>query len=158
MTNPSTVWTQLSIPNPPAGSIPFVTTDGATIVTDVLNFMYSQGLSTLVDNTGQKPYQLTVYGGLRVAYDNKVLLAPAPPTINKPSGRVRIKAGDLSILVTCSYCTVTSMVIVTQWGVDNTDAFAKTLVVFPGAGYFILSLPAVAAHDVDFDFLVVNRY
>lgn len=40
MTNPSNVWTQLSLPNPPAGAVPYVDTDNASIVTDVLNFNY----------------------------------------------------------------------------------------------------------------------
>lgn len=38
----STIWTQLSAPNSPVGSIPFVYTDGTTIVTDVLNFFWNQ--------------------------------------------------------------------------------------------------------------------
>lgn len=47
MSNPSAVWTQLSLPNPPVGSIPFVDTDNATIITDVINLHYDNALKVL---------------------------------------------------------------------------------------------------------------
>ena len=57
MTNPSTIWSQLSMPNPAAGSVPFVFTDNATIVADVLNLWWNQAarqlsVGTAGDDTG----------------------------------------------------------------------------------------------------------
>lgn len=40
MSNPSTIWATLSLPNPASGSIPFVDTDNASIITDVTHFKY----------------------------------------------------------------------------------------------------------------------
>lgn len=41
MSNPSTIWAQLSLPAAAAGSIPFVDTDNETITTDVTNLAYN---------------------------------------------------------------------------------------------------------------------
>lgn len=53
MTNPSTIWTQLAIPNPASGGIPFVATDNVSIATDVLNFYYDSITTTLYANNLQ---------------------------------------------------------------------------------------------------------
>lgn len=48
MANPSTIWAQLSFPNPPAGAVPFVFADNASIVSDVGYFWFNdsnKGLS-----------------------------------------------------------------------------------------------------------------
>lgn len=51
--NPSTIWAQLSLPNPASGAIPFVNTDNVTIATDVLNFYYNSLTHQLsVDTNG----------------------------------------------------------------------------------------------------------
>jgi hypothetical protein len=47
MSNPSTVWAQLALPNPAVGGVPFVGSDGATILIDVLNFYWSAGNAQL---------------------------------------------------------------------------------------------------------------
>lgn len=158
MSNPSTVWTQLSLPNPAAGSIPFVTSDNATVVTDVLNFMYSGGLSSLNAGTfsGQAPYQLTVFGGLRVGYTDSRTDPANPITINKCSGRVRILAAGFSLVVNCSYCTLNSMVILSKHGVALTATPPHSVTI--GPGYFTINLEVAAAGNIDFDFFVINRY
>jgi len=55
MANPSTVWAQLSLPASPVGSIPFVTYDTVTVVTDVQYFWYNQTAHQL-SVQGNNPY------------------------------------------------------------------------------------------------------
>lgn len=55
--NPSTIWASLAVPNPAAGGIPFIFTDNATPVIDVLNFYWGQtarqlSVATSGDTTG----------------------------------------------------------------------------------------------------------
>lgn len=47
MSNPSTVWAQLAVPNPARGSIPFVYTDDASIVTAVTQLWWNQSTNRL---------------------------------------------------------------------------------------------------------------
>lgn len=47
----STIWAQLSMPQSAAGSIPFVYSDGLTILTDVSNFWWNQTTHQLSINT-----------------------------------------------------------------------------------------------------------
>lgn len=55
----SSIWTQLTLPNPPAGSVPFVYTDNTTIAADPTNFNYDSssaylnlfGKNSLIDIT-----------------------------------------------------------------------------------------------------------
>lgn len=45
--NPSTIWTTLTIPNPPQGAIPFIWTDNASPTVDVLNLWWNQAAQQL---------------------------------------------------------------------------------------------------------------
>jgi hypothetical protein len=118
MSNPSTIWATLSLPNPPVGSIPFVFTDNATIVTDVSNFAYAQLGATLTGS--QCAYQLTVAGGLRINYQDVTNQTATIYTINKVAGRLKIPNGASSVVVNNSYCFITSFIILQIEGTDGT--------------------------------------
>lgn len=152
MTNPSTVWTQLSMPNPPQASIPFVTTDGATIVTDVLNFFYSQGLSALIGS--QAAYQLTVAGGLRIGYSDTTG-TPGAVTINKPAGRVKLAAGQTNLVVTSSYAFATSII---KLQIETADATYTRCIPVPAAGSFSINGNAAATGAVTITFTIQNVF
>lgn len=152
MSNPSTVWSQLSLPNPAAGSLPFVDTDSATIVTDVVNFFYSQGLSQLTGT--QCAYQLTVFGGVRVGFSNTTAV-PGAATINKSAGRVLLAAGQISLVVTSSYAFATSIVGVT---LETADATFTRVTVTPAAGSFTITGNAAATAAVTMSFSILNVY
>lgn len=154
MSNPSTIWAQLSLPNPAVGSVPFVFTDGATIVTDVVNFFYTQaGLSSYA--VGQVPYQLTVAGGIREAYTDTTS-APGAAIINKPAGRIKIAAGQTSVVITNNCCFTTSIV---RAEIEGTfDATAKSLQVTPAAGGFTITLNAACTAAVVVSFHIINVF
>lgn len=152
MTNPSTVWTQLSMPNPPQASIPFVTTDGATIVTDVLNFFYSQGLSALSGSICN--YQLTVYGGVRKAYTDTTA-TPGAVTINKSAGRVKLAAGQTSLVVTSSYAFASSII---KLQLETADATLTRVIPVPAAGSFTITGNAACTAAVNITFVIENVF
>lgn len=152
MTNPSTVWTQLSLPNPPAGALPFVDIDNASIVTDVLNLYYTALNSTLTGS--EVPGQLTVQNGIRLSYtDNSGM--PGSTTINKTAGRVAIAAGQTSITVTNSCCFSTSIIDI---NVETVDATLTRANVTPGTGSFTITGNAAATGNVKLSFIVNNVY
>lgn len=148
--NFSTVWTQLATPNSPVGSIPFVDTDGTSIVTDVLNFFYTAADG---DTSGSKlPGSATVLAGIRVGHQDRTA-TPGSVTINKISGRVRIPAGVANITVTSDHCFSNSIV---QLVLETVDA---TLVrVYPACydGGFVLSGNAAATIAVNVAFIINN--
>lgn len=154
MSNPSTIWTQLSLPNSPAGSIPFVDyADDTSILTDVINFFYTLAgapLSGSIQNA-----QLTVAGGLRETYSDTTSV-PGAATINKPAGRIKMAAGQSSIVVTNQYCFATSIVKVNIEGASF-DATATRFQVTPAAGSFTVTFnaPSTAAIVLSFDVLNV---
>lgn len=84
MGNPSTVWAQLSMPNPPAGSVPFVASDNVTIITDVTNFNYNPVTKTLTITAVNTPnitcngvaVFAAVNGGAGLALSNNIAAAP----------------------------------------------------------------------------------
>jgi hypothetical protein len=152
--NPSTVWTQLSAPNQPAGAIPFVYTDNYDIQTDVLNFFYAQASSTLSGSL--QNYQLTVFGGLRVGYSDTTA-APGAATINKPAGRIKIAAGQTSAVITCSYAFATSIIDVRLEGAFDATA-QRVQVTSQGAGTFTVTLNAAATAAVTLSFNITNVF
>lgn len=152
MTNPSTVWAQLALPNPPAGSLPFVSSDGATIVTDVLNLMYSGGLSSYAGS--QAPLQLTVFGGVRVGYSDTTAV-PGAAVINKPAGRVKIAAGQTTLVVTSSYAFATSII---RLIIETADATLTRCIPVPAAGSFTITGNAAATAAVTISFTIENVF
>lgn len=154
MTNPSVVWTQLSIPNSPIGSLPFVASDGASIVTDVVNYFYTAaGIS--LSGTLQVS-QLTIAGGIRQSYTDTTT-TPGAATINKPSGRIKMAAGQGSIVVTDSYCFASSIVSINIEGTAF-DATATRFAVQPANGFFTVTFNAAATGAVVMSFDILNVY
>ncbi len=150
MAFPSTVWAQLSSPNSPIGSVPFVGTDGATIGTDVANFFYT-GPGGNTDGTKLEG-QLTVAKGLRVGYQSRTS-TPGSVTINEISGRATIPAGSSFINVTCDKVFSSSIVMVQLLNADTT-----LIRIVPVAidGTITFSGNAAATANVTFSFIIFN--
>jgi hypothetical protein len=142
MANPSTIWGQLAIPNPAAGSIPFVYTDNFTIITDVSNFSY--------DPVGT---QLFVAGGFNCGYlQNGV--ASNSPTVNTASGRVTVPAGNASFTLNNALILAASIVVVNMETNDATATTIKTIV--PSLGKIVVTLNAASTSSITFSFIVFN--
>jgi len=148
MGNPSTVWAQLSTPNSPVGSVPFVSSDGVSIVTDVLKFFYSAEVGTGNILAGQ----LLVASGLRLGYQDKTS-TPGSTTLNKIAGRVTIPAGQSFINITNNTCFGTSII---QLTLLNADVTLTRIVPVASDGAFTLSGNAVATNNVTVAFVIVN--
>lgn len=154
MTNPSTIWAQLSIPNPPAGSCPYVTVDGITISTDVMHYSYIDNQwGTLTGS--QLWYQLTVFNGVRVSYADTTSTPATNITINKSAGRFKIPLGSSAVTVNCSNCFATSIVHVQ---LESADTTLTRLVSIPAAGSFIVSGNANSTAAVTVSFTITNVF
>jgi len=149
MSNPSTIWAQLSLPNPPIGAIPFVDSDGATIITDVTYFYYSGPNDTTTDT--ELRGQLTVINGLRLGYQAAATTGNA--TLTKISGRGYIAAGANGVVITHALCFATSIVLIS---LETADATLKSLAVSPSNGLFAVVGDAAATGIVSFSFIIFN--
>lgn len=144
MANPSTIWAQLALPNPAAGSIPFVATDNMTIVTDVSNISYNP-----------TTHQLTLAEAVQHAYGTTAAGAVGQSvTNNNPSGRVVLPAGASILTVLNNNVSATAIVFVEVEGNDATATFKKSVV--PGLGQFVVTMNAAATGNLILSFLVVN--
>lgn len=141
MANPSTVWTQLSLPNPPAGSIPFVDTDDATIITDVLNFYYDPD-----------SYRLTAAGGLKLGYSDSSA-TPGAATINKAAGRSAFAAAASSVVITNNLVAVGDIV---QTQLETADATLTRVISVAAAGSFTVTGNAVATGITKFSWVLLK--
>lgn len=152
MPNPSTVWAQLSVPNSPIGSIPFVDTDGQSIISDVSNLSYSAGnLSSYA--TGVLPYQLKITNGLRVAYSDLTAAPSVTVTINKAAGRIKIPAGQTTVTVTSNCCFATSIV---HLQLESADATLTRVIAVPAAGSFTITGNAACTAATTVNFIITN--
>lgn len=152
----STVWTQLSAPNSPFGSIPFVGDDNVTIKTDVLNFKYTPDVGTPNLTGSFKPKQLTVDGGLRVCFDDLTGTAtPTSVTINKACGRFLIPAGQGNIRIFNTYCAPGALVFLQ---IESNDATLKN--VFPAIanGSFLVTADVAPTNNCRIAFWLVNTF
>ena len=146
MANPSTIWAQLSIPNPAGGSIPYVYNDNITIVTDVANFSYEAG--ALGNN------QLNLAQPIQMAYASNTT-AGSTVTNNSPSGRVILLAANKILTVMNSFVTAKSIVLVTKETIDATGLYVAAVV--PAAGSFVVTLNANTTGAVTFSYVAVNQ-
>lgn len=151
-TSGSTIWAQLASPSSPVGSVPFVFTDGVTIVTDVVYLAYQQSGAAYAGSV--MPYQLSVYGGHRVAYSDTTA-GTGNVTINKTAGRVRFAAAASSIVVTSNYCFATSVINVQD---EAGDATATRFKVVPSAGSFTITANAAFTVAGNVTFTITNVY
>ncbi len=142
MANPSTVWAQLAIPNPANGSIPFVSSDGITIVTDVLHFSY--------DGTS-----LNLAYKLKLGY-SQIALGATTVTCNSTTGRVSLPAGQSVLTVNNSQITANSMVFTQVESQDATATFVKSVAVNPTLQTVTITMNAAATAAVNLAFLLVN--
>jgi hypothetical protein len=155
MSNPSVLWATLSLPNTPVGSIPFVNVDGVSIITDVLNFYYTQATATLATGTSQQTYQLTAYGGFREKYTDLSAAPATTYTINTPAGRIAVPAGQAVVTVTNSYCFLGSIVLCQMETADGT--FTRFIAV-AAAGSFVITGNANATGVVKISFSIKNVF
>lgn len=142
MSNASFVWAQLATPNPAAGSLPFVASDNATIITDVLNFYYDAALE-----------QLGIKNGLQLGYTDKTG-TPGAAIINTVTGRVKIAAAGTTLVVTDNQVLATSIV---QLQLETIDAtMTRVVPTAIGNGTFTITGNAAATGAVTVSFVVVN--
>lgn len=150
----STVWTQLSSPNSPAGSIPFVGQDNVTIKTDVLNLKYTEEGSVLTGSF--EPKQLTVDGGFRICYDDQsTVVTPTSVIINKPSGRFLIPAGAATYRVNNTYCNPGAIIL---FQIETNDATLNALFPVIGNGTFVVNGNAAATGNTRVAFVITNTF
>jgi hypothetical protein len=142
MTNPSTIWAQLSLPNPASGSLPFVANDNQTIVTDVSNFNY--------DPVG---LQLFIQNGLNVGYST-VATPGVSVTCNTASGRITVPAGNASFTLNNLLITANSIVLVHMETNDATSFNIRTII--PSLGKVVVTLNAASTGPIVFSYLVFN--
>lgn len=162
MSNPSSIWSQLSLPNPPSGSIPWVDSDNASIQIDFQNFFYSGPLAdpTVVSTTDPRAgssifdSQLTVRNGIRMHYLDQSG-APGNCVINGAAGRAAFAAGTNQVVITDSYITSTSLVDVQ---LETADATLNRVTVTPANGSVTITGNANATGITKFNFNVINVY
>lgn len=154
MTNPSTVWTQLAMPNPAMSSIPFVATDNASIITDVLNFNYTSGLAPLTGTNAA--FQLTAAGGVRYSYLDLSAAPAVAVTVNKTAGRIAIPAGSRTVVVTCPGYAFPSSFI--QCQIETQDATLTSVIPIPALGSFQIQGNANATGIVKVSYVVDNVF
>lgn len=142
MGNPSTIWAQLAMPNPPAGSVPFVLPDGITIGTDVLNFAYSNVTQDLAVTNGIVPDSFN--------YDN----LPTPVTVLHLIGEVTMAIGTSSVVVNCALLRVNAKVFTQR---KSTDTTAVQLAVTIQAGAFTITANANATAAFNIMYWIVNN-
>lgn len=105
----SNVWTQLTLPNPPSGAVPFVFTDNTTIAADPSNFNYS----SVTQN-------LTVTNGLLVTHGDTTAVPAAVITQNFIAGRFKVPAGVTTVTINCNLAAVGDIVNVNFETTDTT--------------------------------------
>lgn len=116
----SNVWTQLTLPNPPAGSVPFVWTDGTTIAADPLNFNYDSVNSILNVTNG---IAVNIIGAL-----NPPLPGGGTQVVaNGVAGRAILLAGVTNLTVNSSSYK-TGDIVIAQ--LETVDATAVSLIVY----------------------------
>lgn len=142
MANPSTIWAQLAMPNPPAGSVPFVLSDGATISTDVLNFSYSNVTQDLTVTNGIVPDSFSNTG------------QPSPVTVNHLIGTVTMGAGTASLVVMASLLRAGAKVFLQRRNTDTTAVQISTTSI--GVGTFTITANANATAAINIDYWVIN--
>lgn len=156
MSNPSTVWAQLSLPLSPVGSLPFVTLDGVTILTDVANFKYTYTGDPAIGTGSLLAGQLRAQNGIQVNYTDATPV-PGNATINNVAGRVRFAAGATAVVVTNSKCFASSIILPHIEGAFDATA-TRVQVTAQAAGSFTLTLNAAATAAVTVSFVIVNVY
>lgn len=156
MSNPSTVWAQLSLPLSPVGSLPFVGLDGVTITTDVGNFKYTYTGDVAIGTGTFLAGQLSVQYGLRVNFADTTAV-PGNAVINNVAGRVKFAAAASVIVVTCSKCFANSIIRARIEGAFDATA-QRVQVTAQAAGSFTLALNAAATLSVVVSFDILNVY
>jgi hypothetical protein len=152
MSNPSTVWTQLSSPNPSVGSLPFVDVDGATITTDVTHLSYLGPNDTPDVSVQELASQITCTNAMRSGYTDTTA-APGAATVNKTRGRVKFAAGATTLVVTSNCVFANSIINLNLEGAFDVTA-TRAQVITQAAGSFTISLNAACTAALTVSFSV----
>jgi len=132
--------------NPAAASINFV---GSGVSADASGNITIPG----------EPYTL----GQALTLDDQLVLAsytddsatPGNRTVNKVRGKSSLAAGATTCVITNSFCTANSQVIVTIESTDATALYVRS-VVPSGTGFTLTMGPAVATANIKFSWTVIN--
>lgn len=141
MANPSTIWAQLALPNPPAGSVPYVLSDGATIGTDVLNFFYDPNLTILHIKQGIAQFGIIQTG----------VVGPVTPY---SAGRVTLRAGQSSLVFTCTPAVSGDLLSINPRSLDATAT--RIIGAVTGPSQITITANAAATAAVDVEFIVIH--
>lgn len=151
MVQPSNVWTQLSSPLSPQGSVPYVSSDGVSITTDVLHLSYADINATLSGSI--TPYQLSVWGGIRLGYvDTTGSGSSGPSTNNSPAGKFLVASGVSNKTVISSYCFANSVVLLVLMGGSSVPAYT----VSASTGSFQIIFASSTITGLTFAFAIIN--
>lgn len=143
MSNPSTIWSQLSLPLSPIGSLPFVDIDGVSIITDVLNFFYTSGTAT-ISQVGQLANQITVKNGMRIKLTD-ISAVPGNGVIATIAGRAAfIAGGAAAVVISGTPAVVGDIINVHKEFVDATLLTFVATVTAPGVITFTANAAATA--------------
>jgi len=96
---------------------------------------------------------MTLLGGLATPKTITAGGTTGAQTINKPTGSVNFAAGATTLVVTNSYVSSTSLVIVQVYGTDVTATTARVTL---AAGSFTITLNAAATAETKVGFFVTN--
>jgi hypothetical protein len=130
--------------------------DGTTIVTDILNYYYTQtGDPTIAGS--KLANQLTVKNGVRVDYTEDLTAGVTPITLNSVAGRFVIPAGSNARVLLCDKLRATSIV---EMFIEGTmDATAQRVQVNAKIdGVCTATLNAAATANVTIVYNIVNVY
>lgn len=156
MGNPSTIWSQLSLPLSPVGSLPFVDIDGVSIITDVLNFFYTSGTATIPSTAvGQLANQLTVKNGIRQHYiDNSAI--PGNGVAASTAGRAAFAIGAAVVAISGAPVIPGDIIEVNLETMDAT--LTRAVAVCTVAGTITITGNANATAKATFSYIINKVY
>lgn len=104
----------------------------------------------IVDASGN----LTINGALSLADFVDDSATPGPRTLNAPRGKNTIASGAASVVITNSFVTTNSQILITLEANDVTATSVKSCI--PGSGMFTLTVNANATANLKFAWTVIN--
>lgn len=156
MSNPSTIWSQLSLPNSPIGSTPYVDIDGVSIVTDVLNYFYQSATAALpATAVGLLANQLTIKNGVRIRYTD-ISGIPGNGVAATIAGRAAFALGTLAVSITGAPVVVGDIIELNLESLDAT--LTRAIAVCTVAGTITITGNANATAIAKFSYFINKVY
>lgn len=110
-------------------------------------------VSSGVNGTQYEAFTIEPSGAFSIPATNTTTGTTGAQTINKAAGSVNFAAGAQTLVVTNSYATANSIIVVTVYGSDATAISAR---VTPAAGAFTITLNATATAETKVAFYLFN--